>query len=206
MTDDSEFVADRPPASGERPRLDGPDPAQAFGAIFDAYARPLHRYLARRVGPETANDLVSETFVVALRERHQYDPTRANVRSWLYGIATNLLRRHVRQEVRGLHAAARAAGTVEHHDPGEHSRVVERVDAAATARRLAGALAALSDGDRDVLLLACWAEMDGAEIAEALGIPAGTVRSRLHRVRRQLKARLAAPIDHSTPTQARKED
>ncbi|PZG02888.1 RNA polymerase sigma factor [Micromonospora deserti] len=206
MTDDSGFVADEPPAGVDRPRLDGPEPAKVFGVLFDAYARPLHRYLARRVGQETANDLVSETFLVALRERYQYEPARATVRSWLYGIATNLLRRHVRQEVRGLHAAARAVGTVERHDPGDQSRVVERVDAAVTARRLAGALAALFDGDRDVLLLASWAEMDSVEIAEALGIPVGTVRSRLHRVRRQLQAQLSAPGGHSEPTQARKED
>jgi RNA polymerase sigma-70 factor (ECF subfamily) len=154
--------------------------------LFDAYARPLHRYLARRVGVETAHDLVSETFMVALNARHGYDPRRAVVRSWLYGIATNLLRRHVRTEVRGLRATARAAGHGQ--EPGHESRVAERVDAAVAAGRLAGALAELADGDRDVLLLISWAGLDSTEVAEALGIPVGTVRSRLHRVRKWLRA------------------
>ncbi len=66
---------------GDRPYLGGPDPGAEFGRLFDAYARPLHRYLARRVGVETAHDLVSETFMVALNGRHGYDPRRAVVRS-----------------------------------------------------------------------------------------------------------------------------
>jgi RNA polymerase sigma factor (sigma-70 family) len=110
------------------------------------------------------------------------------VRSWLYGIATNLLRRHVRQELRGLRATARAAGRETVRDSGHDSRVAERVDAQAMAGRLAAALAELSEGDRDVLLLTSWAGLDSNEVAGALGIPVGTVRSRLHRVRTWLRA------------------
>lgn len=175
------------PVDRDRPYLGGPDPAVEFGRLFDAYARPLHRYLVRRIGPDTAHDLVSETFVVALNQRHGYDPRRGAVRSWLYGIATNLLRRHVRQEVRALRATARLVGQKPEHG-GEHdSRVAERVDAAQLAAQLAAALAQLSEGDRDVLLLTSWAGLDSAEVAEALGIPVGTVRSRLHRVRKWLR-------------------
>ena len=173
---------------GDRPYLGGPDPGVEFGRLFDAYARPLHRYLARRVGVDTAHDLVSETFMVALNGRHGYDPRRAVVRSWLYGIATNLLRRHVRTEVRGLLATARAAAA-QGPEAGHESRVAERVDAQVAAARLAGALAELADGDRDVLLLISWAGLDSTEVAEALGIPVGTVRSRLHRVRKWLRAK-----------------
>ena len=175
------------PADRDRPYLGGPDPAVEFGRLFDAYAPPLHRYLARRVGADAAHDLVSETFLVALDQRHGYDPRRGLVRSWLYGIATNLLRRHVRQEVRGLRAIARTAGH-DSHTASHDSRVADRVDAAALAARLAGALASLSEGDRDVLLLTSWAGLAPAEVADALGIPAGTVRSRLHRVRKWLRA------------------
>lgn len=176
------------PVDRDRPYLGGPDPAVEFGRLFDAYAAPIHHYLARRIGQDTAHDLVSETFMVALNQRHGYDPRRAPVRSWLYGIATNLLRRHVRQEVRALRATARVAG---HAPPGgEHdTRVAERVDAAQLAARLAAALAELSEGDRDVLLLTSWAGLDSVEVAEALDIPVGTVRSRLHRVRKWLRAK-----------------
>jgi RNA polymerase sigma factor (sigma-70 family) len=65
--------------------------------------------------------------------------------------------------------------------------VSERVDGAHLAARLAGALAELSEGDRDVLALTSWAGLDSGEVAEALGIPVGTVRSRLHRVRKWLR-------------------
>lgn len=159
-----------------------------FGRLFDAYARPLHRYLARRVGQDTAHDLVSETFLVALNQRHSYDPRRGVVRSWLYGIATNLLRRQVRQEVRALQATARSAGHAPGQEASHESRVADRLDAAAMATQLAAALAELSDGDRDVLLLTSWAGLDSTEVADALDIPVGTVRSRLHRVRKWLRA------------------
>jgi RNA polymerase sigma-70 factor (ECF subfamily) len=175
----------------QREQPAGP-PDLEFGRLFDAHALPLHRYLARRVGLETANDLVSETFLAALNQRHSYDPARGEVRSWLYGIATNLLRRHTRTEVRGLRAQARSAAANASEDSHD-SRVAARVDAAVLAAQLAGALADLSDGDRDVLLLTSWAGLDSTEIADALGIPVGTVRSRLHRVRRTLRA--TAPLN-----------
>ncbi|RKT51797.1 RNA polymerase sigma factor [Saccharothrix australiensis] len=170
----------------DRPDLSGPEPGRAVGRLFDRHARSLHRYLARRVG-DLADDLVGETFLVAFQTRTAYDRERGTARAWLYGIATNLLRRHVRQEVRGLRAATRAAGPATGDD--DHgNRVADRVDAAASTRRLAGALAELREGDRDVLLLTSWAGLDTNEVAEALGIPVGTVRSRLHRVRRHLRA------------------
>jgi RNA polymerase sigma factor (sigma-70 family) len=176
------------PADKDRPYLGGPEPAVEFGRLFDAYARPLHRYLAGRVGTENAHDLVSETFLVALNQRHSYDPRRGAVRSWLYGIATNLVRRHVRQELRCLQATARSVGQTVAEESSHETRVADRLDAAAMAARLAGALAELSDGDRDVLLLTSWAALDSTEVADALNIPVGTVRSRLHRVRKWLRA------------------
>nr|CEL23336.1 RNA polymerase ECF-subfamily sigma factor [Kibdelosporangium sp. MJ126-NF4]CTQ94498.1 RNA polymerase ECF-subfamily sigma factor [Kibdelosporangium sp. MJ126-NF4] len=162
--------------------MSGPDPGLVFGSLFDTHAAALRHYLVRRTGETAADDLVSETFLVALRERHRYDPARAAVRSWLYGIATNLMRRHVRDEVRQL-----KAHSAETPVDGHAGRVAERVDAQAAAQRLAGALAKLSSGDRDVLLLISWAGLDTNEVAEALDIPVGTVRSRLHRVRKQLR-------------------
>lgn len=181
--------ADEPlPADKDRPYLGGPEPAVEFGRLFDAYARPLHRYLSRRVGAASADDLVSETFLVALNQRHSYDPRRGAVRSWLYGIATNLLRRQVRQEMRSLEITARAAGHAPGVEASHETRVADRLDALAMATQLAGALASLSEGDRDVLLLTSWAGLDSTEIADALDIPVGTVRSRLHRVRKWLRA------------------
>jgi RNA polymerase sigma-70 factor (ECF subfamily) len=181
-------------AADDRPDLAGPHPSRLFGQLFDRHSRPLHRYLARRVG-DLADDLVGETFLIAYQTRTGYDPGRGTARSWLYGIATNLLRRHVRQEVRGLRAAARAAGSASGAE--DHgNRVADRVDASSLARLLAAALVELDEGDRDVLLLTSWAGLDSNEVAEALGIPVGTVRSRLHRVRQRLRAH-ASNTEHT---------
>ncbi|MCT2585578.1 RNA polymerase sigma factor [Actinophytocola sp. S1-96] len=165
-----------------------PDPRSVFGRLFDEHAESLHGYLARRVGDQAADDLVSETFLVALQQRHTYDPARAGVRPWLYGIATNLLRRHVRQEVRGWRARARVMGTDRLQADSHEARTTEQVAAQQQVRQLAGALAALQPGDRDVLLLISWGQLKPAEVSEALGIPVGTVHSRLHRVRRWLRS------------------
>jgi RNA polymerase sigma factor (sigma-70 family) len=159
-----------------------------FGRLFDDHAASLHAYLARRVGDQVADDLVSETFLVALRQRHSYDTARAGVRPWLYGIATNLLRRHVRQEVRTWQARARMVGSDRAQAESPEVRTTERVTAQQQVRQLAGALAALKPGDRDVLLLTSWGHLSATEVAAALGIPVGTVYSRLNRVRRWLRS------------------
>lgn len=175
--------------------LSGDGAAAVFGRLFDEHYRPLHRYLARRVGEHTADDLAAETFLVAYRERRRYDPAAGTPRGWLYGIATNLLRHHHRHEVRGYRATAEAAGRSDAPVEGHDVQVAQRVDAQRSARQLAAALALLDPGDRDVLLLSCWAGLDGAEIAAALGIPPGTVRSRMHRTRKWLRAHAPAAAE-----------
>ncbi|WP_372448931.1 RNA polymerase sigma factor [Qaidamihabitans albus] len=175
-------------AGGDRPDLAAGDPQVVFARLFDAHARALRAYLAGRVGTQVAEDLVGETFLLALRRRATYDPARAPVRGWLYGIATNVLRNHVRHEVRGYRATARAhGGRADDVTDGHDTRVAERVDAQHRTRALASALTRLNKIDRDVLLLTSWAGLEPAEVAEALDMPASTVRSRLHRVRRRLR-------------------
>lgn len=187
MTANSAGLGPGPPP-GDDLDLSGPDPRSVFGRLFDDHAGSLHAYLARRVGDQTADDLVSETFLVALQQRHAYDPARAGVRPWLYGIASNLLRRHMRQEVRGWRARARVVGADRVQAESPEVRTTEQITAQQQVRQLAGALAALEPGDRDVLLLTSWGHLSSAEVAQALGIPVGTVYSRLHRVRRWLQS------------------
>lgn len=161
---------------------------ERFATIFDRYAPVVHGYLSRRVGV-LADDLVSETFLLAFRGRTGYVPGRAPVRAWLFGIATNLVRRHARDEERRYRAFGRAAGHVEATT--ELGEVAGRVDAQALRDELAEALAVLTDEDRDVLLLWTYAQLSYAEIAVALDIPVGTVRSRLHRGRGKVRDRLS---------------
>ncbi|MCP2241590.1 RNA polymerase sigma factor [Lentzea aerocolonigenes] len=161
---------------------------ERFAAIFDRYAPVVHGYLSRRVGV-LADDLMSETFLLAFRGRDGYVPGRAPVRAWLFGIATNLVRRHARDEERRYRAFGRAAGRLEVTT--ELGEVAGRVDAQGLRGELADALASLAREDRDVLLLWTYPQLSYAEIAVALDIPVGTVRSRLHRARGKVRDRLS---------------
>ncbi|MEV7888840.1 RNA polymerase sigma factor [Streptomyces sp. NPDC002817] len=160
----------------------------AFEILFHRYADDIHRYAARRLGAEAADDLMAETFVIAFQQRHRYDLSRPQARPWLYGIVTNLVGQHRRAEARRLRAFSRVASTGT-GDGGEAlaDRVVARVGAEHSRAQLAGALAKLPARYRDVLLVIAWGDLDYAEAAEALGIPVGTVRSRLNRARTRLR-------------------
>jgi RNA polymerase sigma-70 factor (ECF subfamily) len=165
--------------------------AEAFATLFDRHAATVHRYLGRRVG-DLADDLLSETFLIAFRRRAAYRPDHLEVRPWLIGIATNLVHGHVRSEQRRYRALARAAGQ-QSVDTGTHpGDSAERLDAEALRGPLAAALAGLKARDRDVLLLFAWGQLSYEEIAAVLGVPLGTVRSRLNRARRQTRAVLGA--------------
>jgi RNA polymerase sigma-70 factor, ECF subfamily len=156
--------------------------------LFDTHAAELYRYLARRAGHTVAEEVLSQTFLVAVEQQHRYDPNRASARAWLYGIAVNLLRHHYRSETRKWQAYARYP--LELVDD-TADVATSRADATAAQRSLARPIAELHEADRDVLLLYAWADLSYAEIAAALHIPVGTVRSRLHRVRTQLRVALS---------------
>lgn len=149
----------------------------------------MHRYLARRVGTGLADDLTAETFLVAFRTRHRYDPAAARALPWLYGIATNLLHRHRRTERAQYRSWART-GADPTFSEGHADAVVSRVAAAVTAQKLAGALARLTTRERDVVLLVVWGALTYDEAATALDVPVGTVRSRLNRARKRLREAL----------------
>lgn len=157
---------------------------------FDQYYRDVHGYLARRVDAHTAEDLASETFARALEHRARFDPAKGGERAWLFGIATNLLAKHRRSEVRGYRAHARLGADPLTRGRSDLDEVDARVDAQAHGRALAGALAELRDEERDVLLLVAHAQMSYGEVAQALDLPVGTVRSRLHRARGRVRAAL----------------
>ncbi|KHD74330.1 RNA polymerase sigma factor [Actinoplanes utahensis] len=160
---------------------------EQFAPLFDRHAVTIHRYLARRIGAP-ADDLLAETFLIAFRRRAAYQPLGLDVRAWLFGIATNVLHRHVRQEERHYRALARAAG--EQPRPHADDTVDARVDATALRADLAAALAKLKARDRDALLLLAYAQLSYAEIAATLDIPIGTVRSRINRARKVTRAAL----------------
>lgn len=166
------------------------DEPPVFATIFDRHYAAVHRYLARRVGSILADDLASETFTVAFDARRRYGVSRPDARPWLFGIATNLVRHHRRAELRRI----RAYGRLDHSSEtgAEQDEIVDRVDAQRSAKALADALSRISARDRDALLLFAWADLRYEEIAVALRIPVGTVRSRLHGARRRLRELVGA--------------
>jgi RNA polymerase sigma-70 factor (ECF subfamily) len=158
---------------------------EQFTVLFRRHAPHIQRYVVRRLGADAADDIVAETFLLAFRQRDRYDMARTDARPWLYGIATNLIGRHRRAEIRLYRALARTGA-----DPVVEpftDRVDDRVSAEVASRQLAAALARLSAELRDTMLLAAWSDLSYEQIAMALGVPTGTVRSRLSRARSKLR-------------------
>jgi len=163
--------------------------SERFAALFDRHAQVIYRYLARRAGSEVAGDLTAETFLAAFRRRDSYDLACTDARPWLYGVATRVLAQHWREDARQLRI--RLAAIPDLNDPGHGDRVAGDVTAGAMRAALMAVLANLPAGDRDVLLLIAWEQLSYDEVARALDIPVGTVRSRLNRARMRLRNALA---------------
>jgi RNA polymerase sigma-70 factor (ECF subfamily) len=180
----------RPVSDAELIHQSREEPA-LFAQLYDRHAAALQRFVARRLGPQIAEDVTAETFLAAFRRRSTYDSSRLDARPWLYGIAIKLIGRHRRAEVRMLRALAR----VPFADPSMDGldRAEDRLAVAAAGPAIARALSELPTDHRDVLLLVAWADLSYEQIAVALGIPVGTVRSRLSRARTRMRNALAEP-------------
>jgi RNA polymerase sigma-70 factor (ECF subfamily) len=156
---------------------------QRFRELFESEARGVLGYALRRVADrEDAADVVAETFGVAWR-RIDDVPAGAEARLWLFGVARRVLANQRRGELRRLRLADRLR---------EQLRLSVSLDDAPDERadEIAAALAALSEQDREVLLLASWEELTPTEIAAVIGVPPATARTRLHRARGRLRGEL----------------
>lgn len=161
------------------------DTPAAFSELYDKHSAMIHRYVSGRVGAQVADDVMSETFLIAFEQRNNFDKTREDASPWLYGIATTLLKQHARQEARAWKGmVADGRGRVGHNDI---EAADSRVDAQREIKRLSSSLRKMHARDRDVLLLHAWGDLDYEGIAQALDLPIGTVRSRLNRARRLLR-------------------
>ena len=171
----------------------------SIGLLFEQHGERLRRYLAGRVGPGHADDLLSEVFLAACRRWSSYDAGRGPEIAWLFGIATTAIRSHARDEARHLRRVLaqctdRPAGSAESSEDS-----ADRVDAQRRIRRLLPDLQLLDALDRDILLLVAWAGLTPTEVAASLDMPAATVRSRLHRARQRLRRVDAAHDLESLP-------
>ncbi|WP_307793078.1 RNA polymerase sigma factor [Microbacterium stercoris] len=161
-----------------------------FAALFDRHATPVGRYARRLVGSDAGDDVLSETFLVAFRRRADFDFSRDSALPWLFGIATRLAHRQRAAEAkrwRILQASARVAAETAVSDI---DALVERADASSRLAQLAPRIKRMSEADRDTLALYAWGDLTSEQIADALGIPVGTVWSRINRIRRVLRLEL----------------
>jgi RNA polymerase sigma factor (sigma-70 family) len=158
---------------------------RAFGEIFERHGDAVLSYARRRVGPAAAEDITAQAFLIALERRARYDLAFESARPWLLGIAMNLIRHHLRDHAQHLRMLARASAPVAEQvdDP-------DRADALRMRPWIVEALLELSAHDRETFLLVALADLTYEEAARAIGIPVGTVRSRIHRGRMKLRERL----------------
>lgn len=162
---------------------------ERFAVLVRRHGPAVGRYVTRRIGQERAEDVVAETFLVAFRKRAGYQDQGRDCLPWLYGIATRLMHRERRNEVRQLRLLA-VSGTDPVTAPFT-DRVEDAVAARSVRQRLAAAVAELPVNQRDALLLLAWAGLSYEQIAVATGVPLGTVQSRISRARRRLRQSLA---------------
>jgi RNA polymerase sigma factor (sigma-70 family) len=159
---------------------------EEFGAIFERHYDSILRYGRQRVGHDVGEEIAARTMEIAFGRRASFDGRRSSARAWLYGIATNLIQHHLRDERVHLTALGRLPIDPDLEDvvsPG-------RLDAERERPALAAALANLPAGERDAFLLHVVADLSYLEIAKVLGVPIGTVRSRIHRARSRMRERM----------------
>jgi RNA polymerase sigma factor (sigma-70 family) len=161
---------------------------ERFAALFDRHADEIHRYAARRLGLQAAGDAVSEVFLAAFRNRVRYDLDRSDARPWLYGISSKVISQQLRADSR--RARAFAATPVPRPAEMPIDDIADRITAAQLRPRMLGVIAELSPADQELVFLVAWAGLSYNEAAQALEIPLGTVRSRLHRARARIRRSL----------------
>jgi RNA polymerase sigma-70 factor (ECF subfamily) len=158
----------------------------AFGLIFDRHYQSVLRYARRRAGIDEGEEIAARTFLLAFELRERFAPQATTALPWLLGIATNLLRHRARSERVHLASLARVPAPLD-----EELDLETSLDAERARGEIAEALVALRAEARDALLLNVLGGLGYAEVAAALQIPIGTVRSTISRAKAQLRERLA---------------
>jgi RNA polymerase sigma factor (sigma-70 family) len=185
-------VIDRPLSDAELILASQEEP-EVFEVLFDRHFDTVYRFLVARVGPDDAEDLASEVFVRAFAARHRYRREVISARPWLYGIAANLAKQRARSLRYRAQKYQRLRNTREHVVLDTADDITARADAQAQWPAIATALGRLTADEREVIGLHLVAGLTQAETARVLGIPKGTVKSRLSRARHRLGEHLMPP-------------
>jgi RNA polymerase sigma-70 factor (ECF subfamily) len=157
--------------------------AEEFGEIYARHHTSVFRFVARRIGIGDAGDIAAEVFVRAFSIRARYDTTKPKSLPWLFGIGVNIVGDRLRRTRRRQRIHV---GGGETEVGREISDADDRVVANQVGARLNAALEELTAKDRETLLLFALEGLSYAEIGRVLGVPAGTVGSRISRVRRRV--------------------
>lgn len=164
------------------------DDDESFASVFRRHAAAVHTQCARRAGSyDAADDLVATAFMEAWRSRDRARFVNGSIRPWLLVVASHVAAKHVRTTIRRSKLLERVPRETSLSD---HDRIAERLDAAALAPRLAAAVSRLNLHEQDVVALCDLGEYGHAEAAAVLGIPVGTVKSRLFRAHHKLRTSL----------------
>ncbi|HEY2575330.1 MAG TPA: RNA polymerase sigma factor [Streptosporangiaceae bacterium] len=183
----------------QRDRVRAGDTA-AFEALFERYAASVYNHAFRLTGSwSTAEEVVSLTFLEAWRLRGAVHADGGSLQPWLLGITVNVAR-NVRRAAR-RHQAAMSRLPPPPAVPDFAEELAGRLDDEAMVAATRTAVAGLRPREREVLALCVWSGLDYATAAETLGVPVGTVRSRLSRARRRLQKLAAASTPASAPGQ-----
>jgi RNA polymerase sigma-70 factor (ECF subfamily) len=178
------------------------DEPEMFAKIYERHAPSIHRYLSKRVESSRVEDLASETFVTAFRNRRQYDFSYPNARPWLFGIAANILRHHRRAEIRRLNTLRAVRPNVVEADASD--QIIAKLSFGVEEQKIKFALEQLDESYCEVLMLLTGPALSYEEISRAIGIPIGTVRSRISRGRAQLRKLLRMTEQYSDLEDLRK--
>jgi RNA polymerase sigma factor (sigma-70 family) len=158
---------------------------EAFGQLFERHAQAVFSYCLRRTGVwAVAEDLVSVVFMDTWRKRSAVTVEKSLL-PWLYAVALGATRNHQRARSRYKAALGKVPQPTADNDHAED--VARRVDSEARTRAVIAELAKLPVKDREVLEMAAWSDLSHAQIAQVLGIPIGTVKSRLARAQRTMR-------------------
>jgi len=173
-----------------RGSLDAPE---AFRTFFERHYDAVRRYAQRALGIDAGEEIAAQTLLVAFERRASFDLTYRSARPWLYGIAHNLVRRHLRTE--GFISQTelripRERGPSDAVEP-------ERLEAAYLAPVLLEALRTIPAEFREPFLLVALADLSYEEVSEILAVPSGTVRSRIHRAKVLLRELIGSPVETS---------
>lgn len=176
--------------------------AEAFGDLYERHARAVQSFcLWRTANPQLAEDATATVFLEAWRKRRRLTLTTDSAVPLLLGVATNVLRGVWRGNRRYSAAVERVRNAAPATQPGHEDEAIARVDAVRQLRDAGAAIRALPRREREVLALVAWGELSYEETAAALGVPIGTVRSRLARARSRLGDAFPSPLPACVPAE-----